>query len=173
MTDSLFDPPAQDVQDFKFAEGRSAEDIPFQFIENHLFINVNLKEEETLRILDTGAGMSVIDADYARKIGPRSKGSMKGDAVVNTTDVSFITLPPFRINGIRFKEQKIACVRFSQLLKEAYGLDVAGVLGYDFLSRFVTRIDYAGEKISFYSPDAFTYSGDGKIIELGALTLHV
>ena len=53
----------------------------------------------------------------------------------------------------------------SSLLKKSFGLEAAGVLGYDFLSRLVTKIDYANETLSFYHPDSFEYSGEGKVIE--------
>jgi hypothetical protein len=45
------------------------------------------------------------------------------------------------------------------------GFKVAGALGYDFLSRFVTRIDYAAKKLFFYHPDHFVYRGQGKKVD--------
>jgi hypothetical protein len=42
---------------------------------------------------------------------------------------------------------------------------IGGILGYDFASRFVTRIDYANEKISFYHPDTFNYEGEGVVLD--------
>jgi hypothetical protein len=46
-----------------------------------------------------------------------------------------------------------------------HGVEISGVLGYDFFSRFVTKIDYANEKISFYDPESFQYSGDGVVLD--------
>jgi hypothetical protein len=44
-------------------------------------------------------------------------------------------------------------------------MEVIGILGYDFLSRFVTKIDFAKKKISFYHPDGFEYNGKGTIFD--------
>ncbi|MFC1800035.1 hypothetical protein ACFL2Z_03885, partial [Candidatus Eisenbacteria bacterium] len=46
------------------------------------------------------------------------------------------------------------------------GIDVPGILGYDFLSRFVTKVDYANELVSFYDPDSFTYTGNGQELDV-------
>ncbi len=164
---ALFDPPQEEVRDFRFAKGESAENIPFRFIETHLFIPVTIQGKESLWCIDSGASMSVIDSDYALKLGLTPKGEMKGRGAGKTIKVSFVTIPAYSISGIRFDRQKIAAINISGLFRKHFGMEVAGLLGYDFLSRFVTRIDYANERLSFYSPDRFKYTdqGQGKIVE--------
>jgi membrane-associated protease RseP (regulator of RpoE activity) len=49
-------------------------------------------------------------------------------------------------------------------LKYRLGMDIAGVLGFDFLSRFVTKVDYAKRLVSFYDPESFVYTGDGHLV---------
>jgi len=46
------------------------------------------------------------------------------------------------------------------------GIEVGGILGFDFLSRFVTKIDFANELLSFYDPEAFKYEGDGHVVDM-------
>jgi outer membrane lipoprotein-sorting protein len=164
---ALFAPPQQEIRDFRFAKGESAENIPFQFIEHHLFIPVTIQGKESLWCIDSGASMSVIDSDYALELGLTPKGEMKGRGAGTTVKISFVTIPAYNIPGIRFDQQKIAAINISGLFRKHFGMEVAGLLGYDFLSRFVTRIDYANERLSFYAPDRFTYTdqGQGKIVE--------
>jgi len=50
------------------------------------------------------------------------------------------------------------------MLMPIYGFKVDGILGFDFFSRFITKIDYANEKLSVYNPENFKYKGDGAII---------
>jgi predicted aspartyl protease len=160
----LFEPPKQDVKDYRFADGTSSEDIPIQYIGDHVFIEVTLNCDRKTWCLDTGASVTVIDSDYAKAIGLESSGSIKASGAGETVTASFVTLPPFSIEGITFDSQKVASIEVSGLFKKI-GIDVAGVLGYDFLSRFVTRVDYANKKISFYDPDTFEYKGGGKIVD--------
>jgi hypothetical protein len=44
--------------------------------------------------------------------------------------------------------------------------ETAGVLGYDFISRFVTEVDYDAGTLTLHDPKTFTYSGTGKAIPI-------
>ncbi len=165
MEASLFEPPKEDVKDFTFDNGKSAENIHFQFIENHIYLTVTINGKTSLWILDSGAGKSVVESDYATELGLKVEGNIKGQGAGKVVDVSFTTIPAYSVDGVSFKEQQIMAIKLKALFHKVMGLNVSGILGYDFLSRFVTRIDFAKEVISFYDPDSFVYSGDGKIID--------
>lgn len=162
---SLFEPPAADVEDFRFANGRDALDIPFEFIENHIYLPVTIGGKKRLWVLDSGAGMTVIDNTYAQELGLELEGQIKGQGAGNLVDVSFAMLPAFSVSGLEFDEQRAAAIDVAGLFDRWLGMDVVGILGYDFLSRLVTKVDYAHETLSFYHPDSFTYKGDGAILE--------
>lgn len=163
---SLFEPPGKDVQDFSFLKGESAEDIPFRYVADHIFLPVNINGRERLWILDSGASMSFIDSAYAAELGLEAEGNLKGQGAGATLQFSFVNLPSFSLPGIQFGEQKAASSGFLvPYAHRHFSLEVVGILGYDFLSRFVTKIDYANEKLSFYHPDAFKYSGVGVVLE--------
>jgi hypothetical protein len=165
LVPGLFDPPEGRGRDYEFASGDAAEDIPFRFLENHLYIPVSVGGTEGLWVLDTGAGMSVVDKAFARDLGLALEGDLKGVGAGGTVDVTFATLPPFEIQGIRFNAQTVAVIDMSELIRRL-GVDIAGILGFDFLSRFVTKIDYARELVSFYEPEAFGYEGGGKVVDV-------
>jgi hypothetical protein len=162
---ALFEPPEEKGRDFEFIAGAASEDIPFRFIGNHLYIPVVIAGKERLWILDTGAGMSVIDKAFADEMGLESKGDLKGRGAAGTVDASFAVLPPYELKGIKFKEQTVAVIDMRELIRRL-GIDMAGILGFDFLSRFVTKVDYANELVSFYDPEAFDYTGDGSSIDV-------
>ena len=107
----------------------------------------------------------MIDINYASELGLKIEGKLKGQGVANIIKVGFTALPPFKIQGLQFDEQKVIAVDISSFFKKSFGLEAVGVLGYDFLSCLVTKIDYANETLSFYHPDSFEYNGEGKVIE--------
>jgi len=162
---AVFDPPSEGEKDFAFAAGDRAEDIPFQFIGNHLFIPVVVGCKERLWVLDTGASMTVISKKFAEELGLELQGDMKGAGAGGTVAISFTTLPPYSVKGIKFKEQQVAAMDMDEL-NRIIGLDLAGILGYDFLSRFVTKVDYANELVSFYDPATFKYEGPGTALDV-------
>ncbi|MBN2564134.1 MAG: aspartyl protease family protein, partial [Candidatus Eisenbacteria bacterium] len=162
---ALFDPPEDETRDFVFTGGGSSAEIPFQFIEKHLFLPVTIDRRESLWVLDTGASMSVIDRAYAEALGLDISGEIKGEGAGNTVNVAFTSLPSFSVDGIAFSSQRLAVIDVAPLFQMTYGLDVVGILGYDFLSRFVTRVDYANERLTFYDPSTFAYEGSGAVLD--------
>jgi hypothetical protein len=161
----LFEPPDQGAKDYQFIDGDRAENIPFEFIGNHLFIPVTAGGKERLWILDTGAGMTVLDKAFAEELGLELEGQMMGQGAGGTVDIRFATVPPYSVKGIRFQEQTVAVIDMYELIRRI-GLDIAGILGFDFLSRFVTMVDFANEMVSFYEPETFTYTGDGHVADI-------
>lgn len=163
---SLFKLPRQDVQDFRFLTNHRAENIPFLYIGNHILLTVNINKKKSLWILDSGAGSSVIDLEFARAMGLEPEGKIKGQGIGKTVDISFVTVPSITLPGLMMEKQKIAAADFiTPFCRKAFGMDIKGILGYDFMSRFVIKIDYANEKISLYHPDKFQYRGEGTILQ--------
>ena len=161
----MFAPPKESVRDFAFADGGTSAEVPFQFLERHIFLPVLLEGQEGLWVLDSGASSSVIDRGFAESLGLKMSGEMIGEGAGNTVDVAFTQLPPFSIDGIEFEEQTVAVIDFVGLFQRIADLEVVGILGYDFLSRFVTRVDYANEMLVFYDPATFEYEGDGVVLD--------
>jgi hypothetical protein len=161
---SIFEPPEEDVRDFEFTKGESAEDVPFRYLGDHLFIDVEIAGDKRLWALDTGAGMTVIDETYARELGLETEGKLTGVGAGHTADFTITTLPPFDIEGVHFNEQQVVVHDIAAVMRK-HGVNIHGVLGYDFFSRFVTKIDYANEMLSFYLPENFQYMGDGVVLD--------
>jgi hypothetical protein len=161
----LFEPPEHGDKDYQFTEGDCAEDIPFEFIGNHLFIMVTVGGLERLWVLDTGAGMSVLNMAFAKELGLELEGELKGQGAGGTVHASLTTLPPYSLKGIQFKEQMVAVIDMEELVRRI-GLDIVGILGFDFLSRFVTKVDYSNELVSFYEPGKFEYTGHGQVLDI-------
>jgi hypothetical protein len=164
VDEALFEPPGSGPRDYRFTEGLAAENVPFDYIADHLFIDVTINCDKRTWIIDTGASVSVIDSDYAAELGLETSGNMKGYGAGTTVEATFAELPPFSVDGIEFDAQKVAVIGIRELLRRA-GLEVVGILGYDFLSRFVVKIDYANELLSFYDPATFEYRGSGTVVD--------
>jgi hypothetical protein len=162
---ALFEPPSQDVADFVFLNGESAEEIPFEYTEEHIYLPVNLNGKERLWVLDCGASVNVIDSSFAAELGLALEGPVKGRGASGVINVYYVTLPEYSLGEIKFQPQKVVALSFTPLFERVLGMEVVGILGYDFLSRFVTKIDFAAQTISFYHPDRFEYKGKGSIFD--------
>jgi hypothetical protein len=162
---TIFDPPGEGEKDYRFAQGNSAENIPMVFAENHIFIPVIVDCKERFWILDTGAALSVVSEKFAAELRLEKQGDLKGMGAGGTVNISFTELPPFSLTGIEFDKQMVAVVDLTEL-NRVICMEIAGILGFDFLSRFVTKVDFANENVSFYEPETFEYKGEGNEIPL-------
>jgi hypothetical protein len=66
--------------------------------------------------------------------------------------------------GVTLPNQTIPVRTLGFSIYDGHAID--GMLGYDFISRFVMEIDYAAKTISLYETKSYRYSGSGDIIPL-------
>ncbi|OHB32504.1 MAG: hypothetical protein A2X84_04370 [Desulfuromonadaceae bacterium GWC2_58_13] len=160
---SLFAIPPPATGAIRFPAGDRAENIPFRFIENLIYLPVTIGDDTRLWVLDSGASMSVIDADYAASLGLSVQGSIGGFGFGDLFQLAFVRLSPYRVGAMDMPAQTIHA--FKGLSAASYEPVRAGILGFDFLSHFVTRIDYARQTVSFYRPEGFAYNGPGVVLD--------
>ncbi len=160
---TLFNPPADDVKDYIFTNGVSAENIPFKYIGEHIFLTINLNNTPMVWFLDSGADVNVIDLTYAKEMGLNPEGDIKASGVNKVVSAQLVKLPKFSLPGLQFNEQTIFALDIMPLFNQ-WGYEAIGILGYDFMSRFVIKIDYSNRLVSFYDPSTFKYTGSGHVV---------
>ncbi len=161
---TLFSPPNRDARDFRFTSGNASEKIPFLYLMDHIFLPVNVGGKERYWILDSGAGISIIDSTFAASLDLKMEGDLKGLGAGGQVSIRFVSLPAYSVEGIEFKSQKIGAIDLQSIVGPM-GIDAVGILGFDFLARFTMKVDFAGSTVSFYNPEHFEYSGDGLMVE--------
>lgn len=167
LENTAFGKPSEAGPDYSFAEGDRAIGLPFELNSNHIFVGVSVNGSAPLSfLLDTAADTTVINLRKAKELGFALEGSMEGrGAGEGTTEVSFIKDASFKLSGVELQHQLAATIDMTVL--EGYeGHPIDGILGYDFISRFVVEIDYAGRKLNLYEPKTYTYSGKGQQVPI-------
>lgn len=162
VDEKLFLPP-QKEKGYHFRDGDTSAAIPFEFIENLLYLPVTIGGDTQYWVLDSGASMSVIDQDYAEKLGLDVQGSIRGYGFGELFDLSFVKVPEYRVGSIQFASQKLYVSK--GLAAKSYEPAMVGILGYDFLSRFVVELDYDLQQVTFHAPDSFVYKGSGATVD--------
>jgi hypothetical protein len=163
-----FAQPAEAAPDFHFTSGQSATGIPFELqTTNHIFVQVRVNGgEPSWFILDTGAEATVLDVDRAQALKLPLEGHIEGrGAGEGSVDVSLVKGVTIGLPGVEVANQSIVAVQLGAL-EPLFGRRIDGVLGYDFISRFVLQIDYAGGKLSLYDPRDYKYVGQGEVIPI-------
>lgn len=167
---SLDEPVPQDIfqpppvkKDYSFLEGGTSATVPFQLMENLMYLPVTVAGDTGYWVLDSGASMSLIDAEYATKLGLDIGGSIKGYGFGDLFELNFVRIPEHQVGSILFGSQKFYVKK--DLAARSYEPRINGILGYDFLSRFVVEVDYDRQKVTFHDPQTFRYQGPGVTID--------
>lgn len=173
--------------DVRFASGKSALNIPFKLLNNHIYLHVSVNDSEPLWfILDTGAG-NIINQRHAAALGlkPVSSGQTTGVGE-GVTDYFLTENVSFKLPGVTIGNQKVAVLSLENVEECLTRIDVDaegqiitraaarakgehpidGVLGAEFFRLFVVEIDYATKTINLHEPQSYRYLGDGEKLQL-------
>src|ERR1041385_3080662 len=141
--------------------------IPFELSERgHIFLRARVNNSEPLWfILDSGSGDTVLDKRLVDKLKLRVEG--EGEAAggggsqvaVLTTGVSL------EVAGVRLPRQDLPAIDF-QALEKSIGREIDGMLGYDFIRRFVIEVDYEALTMKIHNAAGYQYSGRGQIMPI-------
>jgi hypothetical protein len=150
-----FQMPRAETGDVVFARGDRADGIPITLKGAHILTSVLVNGRGPYTFfLDTGAGGSCLNAALAESLGLPSAGTVEARGVGGSTTVGYVRVDSLAIGGATLHSQTLVALPLGEIgtLME---IAIDGILGYDFFSRFVVRIDYDGKVVSLAAHDAF------------------
>lgn len=139
-------------------------DIPFEYANGFLVVNVTFNEVFPLRfIFDTGAEHTILskreitdllNIDYQRRF------PILG-ADLSTELYAYLAQGVnLQVGGIKALNQSILVLENDYFHFEEYtGVNVQGILGSDFFRRFIVKVNYRQSTISLYDPQYFSPPG--------------
>src|SRR5258708_12765152 len=104
-------------------------------------------------IFDTGDSSSVVNARLAKELGLRVKGKEKGMATGGPIDADLIPGVSLSLPGVSVFNQTMASVPLDSLAP-ALGRAIGGIIGYDFIKRFVVEVDYGAGRMNLHGPSS-------------------
>jgi membrane-associated protease RseP (regulator of RpoE activity) len=163
-SDDLFAMPGPPAADYAFAEGKTATTIPFQLINNHIYVDVRLNGKGPFRFLCDTGGMNVLTPTLAGELGLEAEGALQGRGVgEKSEDVGLVTLDSLSVGEVTLRKQ--AFIVFAlEPFGDIEGVPQSGLIGYEVFKRFVVGIDYEKSLLTLAEPSAFTYSGGGTAV---------
>jgi hypothetical protein len=167
LSDDLFKKPSALAKDYHFPSGKNFVEIPFVLNSNHIYVPVSIGGSKPLSfILDTGAGMPVLDMETAKDLGLKTVGKFEGrGAGEGTQEVNFVTLENVQLGDLVIDSVSAGTISLKPLSKYE-GMPDDGILGYDIFSKFVVKVDYENQKLTLYEPSSFEYGGKGEILPI-------
>jgi len=153
--------------DYIIVNNKKSVAYPFELIDNRIFINVKINNQDTFRfILDSGIG-NVITPEAATKLGLKSSQIFQTAGVGDQRVEAWRTVVSrIAFGGIEARNQKFTVISLEPLRK-AIGFDrLDGVIGFSVFNSLVADIDYEKNLLTFTKPSAFVYQGRGIILPI-------
>lgn len=151
--DATFAPAKTNLQDFEFASGVTQTTVPFLLANNHVYIQASFNGSKPLNVIVDTGGHDILVPDSAVALGIKVQGAQP-----STGSGSGVTLGGVaRVQSIRvgeaiLKDQPISVLEFSNA---AEGVNEQGMIGYEFIARFITRFDYGKHELTFIDKKHF------------------
>jgi hypothetical protein len=165
-----FAPPAPEANRLTWLKTPGHASLPFHYNSRHVWVKASVNGRPPADFLfDTGASITIIDSTYAAGLGLTTQGELQGQGAGAAGSARFSEIQSLKIpgddgDGVEFAGQKVGVLSINPFLEPFFWRGCAGVIGADFISRVVTRIDYDHSRLDFYDPKTFHYDGPGKAV---------
>lgn len=156
--------PAPPPPDFAFARGAASTTVPFQLLNNHIYLEVKLDGKGPFRLLCDTGGSNIVTPELAKAIGLKTEGTLQGRGVgEKSEDVGLTKVQGIEIGDVTLRNQVFAVFPLGQF-SNAEGVGVSGLVGYEVFKRFVVKVDYERSTLTLTLPSAFQDQGSGTIV---------
>ncbi len=144
----------------------NAPSIPFNFESAHIIFKISVNgREPAWFILDTGADQQVINTSRMGEYGLKTYAKTASTGGGNAAEYAYSAGATFTLPGVELRNQHVAALD-QEGLERALGMRLGGILGYDFISRFVIEIDYDKKLLTLHDPKTWGYAGSGFIVPI-------
>jgi hypothetical protein len=150
------------------APGQHGLKIPFEVSnDGHIFLHVRVNSSEPLVFgLDSGFEQSAISTTTAKALNLKLYGDSQVTGGGEDTERFSLTKDvSFDVSGVKFKLKEVGVLALD-FASSAPNKPIAGILGYDFISRFVVEINFPNNFINLYNPRSYRYRGGGNILPI-------
>ena|SRR5438552_8477610 len=146
-------PAGQASTNVQFSAGHQALNIPFEFVDNQIILNVRVNDSAPLKFMfDTGAGGSLLSAGKAAELHLIKVGSARANGIGGSKE-GYQAAASLGVPGVKVLNQRIFVVPLEGLPCEMR--DVVGIIVYYFIKEFVVEINYETQTISLVDPSSY------------------
>lgn len=167
LPDELFARPGQAAKAARLPAGVAVTAwIPFElYARGYIYLRGQVNGHETDILLDSGAGMTVLEAATAKQVGLESSGSLAAQGTGGTVAAGLAQGVTLKIGELEIGPLTAAVLDLSEL-ERRMGRPLPVILGKELFHAFVVDIDYPHSRLRLHEPESFRYDGPGRRLEL-------
>jgi len=147
--------------------------IPAQLNQRHILLPVRVNGGEPVTfILDTGAGMTVLDKSYAQSLGIATKGRMQAAAAGGGVPLELAGGVTLQLGDLTHVTESVGVLDLGTI-RRSFNVTLGGILGYDVLAQYATTLDYTTPSVTFSDPERAAASADSIPFEVSNSFIQV
>ncbi|MBI2570617.1 MAG: aspartyl protease family protein [Candidatus Schekmanbacteria bacterium] len=156
--------PAPPPRDFELANGAAAVSLPFELVNNHIFLAVRVNGRGPFRMLFDTGGANVLTPTMASELGVATEGALQGRGVgEQSEDIGLAHVDKVEVGDLTIRDQVFYVIPLENL-ENVEGVGPFGLIGYEVFKRLVVRLDYERHLVTFTLPESFAYRGGGTVV---------
>jgi len=139
--------------------------LPFDYSTRHVWLRASIDGgPEHDFLFDTGASVTVLDSTFAAGAGIATEGRMQAAGAGASGSAAFAKLGSLTVrgpdgDGVELHDLRVAVLSVNPMFAPYFWREMAGIIGYDFISRFVVTIDYDRSVLVLRDPKTFRFAG--------------
>ena len=151
---------------FSMAGGKTSSVLPFELIDNRVFVDVRLNGRGPFHfIFDTGSGGFTVFRNVAGRLGVHVEDAGEGSGVgAQTVRVGRTKIATMQVGDLRFSDVAFDVLPVSDSDQVFGTKPVDGIFGEDVFERVVVKHDYVHKLLTFTLPSAYDYKGSGTVV---------
>jgi hypothetical protein len=164
VEDAAFKLPAPPPPDFSLAGGKTSTTVPFELLNNHIYVDVKLNGKGPYRLMCDTGGANVVTPELAKELGLSSEGAFEGRGVgEKSEDIGVTKVEKLEIGDATIANQVFLVFALGPFAA-VEGAPQFGLVGYEVFKRFVATVDYEKKLMTLTLPSAFDYHGTGTVV---------
>lgn len=166
--DADFAQPPSVIRDARIVGGASSATVPFQRYAGLILVELAIDGHAPMPfILDSG-GLSLLTPDAARALGIRGEGKQAIQGVgTQIQSMQVADVGAYRLGSVQLEQQRFLIVDLPLLLTDRGDRPaIAGLIGYELLRRFTTRIDYDRQQLTFTAAGGLRDAAGANVLPL-------
>ncbi|HEX4740083.1 MAG TPA: aspartyl protease family protein, partial [Caulobacteraceae bacterium] len=134
--------------------GAASVTLPFRLLNNHIYVQAKVDGQGPFTFIVDSGGHTLISPELVGRLGLKSVGQFQTSGAGEGHQASgFVEVPDIALGALHLRGQ----VGFATSVYDPSieGIAVDGMVGFELIRRFATRIDYGARTITFTDPARF------------------
>ena len=167
LEDALFAAPVPTGSLVRLPAGRKTTDwVPVElFRKRYVFLAGELNGVPTDVVLDSGAGMTVLDRGLAERLKLRPEGELEARGTGGNVGAGLVSGLTLKVAGVEIGPISAAVIDLSDVGRRL-GRPLPVILGKELFHALVVDLDYPGSRLRLHDSVAFRYEGPGRRVDL-------